>query len=84
MERGGRQQEEAVPSALILTCRLLADCGPHRGGDRRLRARPERAIDAGNLPLAVAAVADLRKLGANVDDALRRHRGRVLRSARRA
>lgn len=62
------EQEEAVPSALILTCRLLADFGRTEAATEGLRLGLERAIDSGNLPLAVAAIADLRKLGVNVDE----------------
>ena len=62
------EQEEAVPSALILTCRLLADFGRTEAATEGFRLGLERAIDSGNLPLAVAAIADLRKLGVNVDE----------------
>ena len=61
------EHEEAVPSALILTCRLLADAGRTEAATEGFRLGLERAIDSGNLPLAVAAIADLRKLGENVD-----------------
>ena len=44
------QQDASVPSALILTCRLLADVGPHRGGDRGLRARREARDRRGQPP----------------------------------
>ena len=64
------EQEEAVPSALILTCRLLADFGRTEAATEGLRLGLERAIDSGNLPLAVAAIADLRKLGTSVDEDL--------------
>ncbi len=62
------EQEEAVPSALILTCRLLADFGRTEAATEGLRLGLERAIDSGNLPLAVVAIADLRMLGVAVDD----------------
>src|SRR4051794_15214030 len=61
------QQDASVPSALILTCRLLADAGRTEAAIEGFELGVERAIDAGNLPLAVAAVADLRALGANVE-----------------
>ena len=51
------EQEESVPSALILTCRLLADFGRTEAAIEGFRLGLERAIDAGNLPLAVAAIA---------------------------
>jgi cAMP-dependent protein kinase regulator len=62
------EQEEAVPSALILTCRLLADFNRTEAATEGFRLGLERAIDSGNLPLAVAAIADLRKLGVDVDE----------------
>src|SRR4051812_8424847 len=61
------QQDASVPSALILTCRLLADAGRTEAAIEGFKLGVERAIDAGNLPLAVAAVADLRALGADVE-----------------
>jgi CRP-like cAMP-binding protein len=61
------QQDPSVPSALILTCRLLADAGRTEAAIEGLNLGVLRAIDSGNLPLAVAAVADLRMLGRNVD-----------------
>src|SRR3954470_22930375 len=61
------QQDSSVPSALILTCRLLADAGRTEAAIEGFQLGVERAIDAGNLPLAVAAVADLRALGTDVE-----------------
>lgn len=55
--------DPSVPSALILTCRLLADAGRTEAAVEGLELAVKRSIDTGNLPLAVAAVADLRKLG---------------------
>lgn len=60
-------QDASVPSALILTCRLLADAGRTEAAVEGLEVAVKRAIDTGNLPLAVAAVADLRQLGRPVD-----------------
>lgn len=61
------QQDPATPSALILTCRLLADAGRTEAAIEGLELAVKRCISSGNLPLAVAAVADLRKLGRNTD-----------------
>ncbi len=61
------EQEDAVPSALILTCRLLADAGRTEAATEGFELGVRRAIDAGNLPLAVAAIADLRALGVDVN-----------------
>ncbi len=61
------EQEDAVPSALILTCRLLADAGRTEAATEGFELGVRRAIDSGNLPLAVAAVADLRALGVDVN-----------------
>src|SRR5581483_12429024 len=58
--------EDALPSALILACRLLADLGRTEAAIEGLRLGVQKSIDTGNLPLAVAAVADLRKLNINV------------------
>ena len=62
--------DASVPSALILTCRLLADAGRTEAAIEGFRLGVKRAIDTGNLPLAVAAVGDLKMLGVNVDDHL--------------
>lgn len=59
-------QDASVPSALILTCRLLADAGRTEAAVEGLELGVKRAIDTGNLPLAVAAVGDLRLLGVDV------------------
>ncbi len=59
--------EDALPSALILSCRLLADLGRTEAAIEGLRLGVRKSIDTGNLPLAVAAVADLRKLGISVE-----------------
>lgn len=61
------EHDHSVPSALILTCRLLADAGRTEAAIEGLEVAVKRAIDTGNLPLAVAAVADLRQLGKPVD-----------------
>jgi CRP-like cAMP-binding protein len=60
------KQDASVPSALILTCRLLADSGRTEAAIEGFELAIKRAIDSGNLPLAVAAVGDLRTLGADV------------------
>ena len=62
------EHEDSVPSAPDPDVTPARRLRPHRGRHRGLRARSARAIDSGNLPLAVAAVADLRKLGVHVDD----------------
>ncbi len=64
------EQEDAVPSALILTCRLLADAGRTEAAIEGFKLGLRRAIDSGNLPLAVAAVADLRTLGVDTSELL--------------
>src|SRR6187431_702417 len=60
------QQDPSVPSALILTCRLLADAGRTEAAIEGFDLGVKRAIDTGNLPLAVAAVGDLKALGVEV------------------
>jgi cAMP-dependent protein kinase regulator len=60
------QQDASVSSALILTCRLLADAGRTEAAVEGFELGVKRAIDTGNLPLAVAALGDLRALGIDV------------------
>ena len=60
-------QDSSVPSALILTSRLLADAGRQEAAVEGFELGVKRAIDAGNLPLAVAAVGDLRMLGQDIE-----------------
>ncbi len=60
-------EHEGSPSALIITARLLADAGRAEAATEAFELALERSIDAGNLPLAVAAIADLRNLGRKID-----------------
>lgn len=60
------QQDASVSSALILTCRLLADAGRTEAAIEGFQLGVKRAIDTGNLPLAVAALGDLRALSVDV------------------
>ena len=60
------QQDSSVSSALILTSRLLADAGRTEAAVEGFELGVKRAIDTGNLPLAVAALGDLRALGIDV------------------
>src|SRR6478672_677640 len=60
------QHDASVPSALILTCRLLADAGRTEAAIEGFELGVKRAIDTGNLPLAVAALGDLRALNVDV------------------
>jgi CRP-like cAMP-binding protein len=60
------QHDASVPSALILTARLLADSNRTEAAVEGFELGVKRAIDTGNLPLAVAAVGDLRLLGVDV------------------
>ncbi len=64
------QQDASVSSALILTCRLLADAGRTEAAIEGFNLGVKRAIDTGNLPLAVAAVGDLKALGVDVNEHL--------------
>jgi cAMP-dependent protein kinase regulator len=52
-----------TPSGLLLAGRLLADLGRLEGAREALEICLVRSIDAGQLPLAVAACSDLRTLG---------------------
>jgi len=60
------QHDASVPSALILTCRLLAESGRTEAAIEGFQLGVKRAIDTGNLPLAVAAIVDLKGLGVDV------------------
>lgn len=60
------QGEPSSPSALILTSRLLAEAGRTEAAVEGFELGVAFAIDAGNLPLAVAAVGDLQSLGVDV------------------
>src|SRR5580658_4101381 len=60
------ERDPQTASALILTSRLLADAGRAEAATEGFEVGIQRAIDAGNLPIAVAAVGDLRGLGVNV------------------
>lgn len=57
------KHDASLPSALILTSRLLADANRTEAAIEGFELSLRRAIDAGNLPLAVAALSDLRALG---------------------
>ena len=60
-------EHDSSPSGLLLTCRLLADMGRQETAVEGLELAVKRAIDSGNLPLGVAAIWDLQKLGRPVD-----------------
>jgi CRP-like cAMP-binding protein len=61
------ERDASIPSSLVITCRLLEQMGRPEAAIEGFELAVHRAIDAGNLPLAVAAVADLRSLGVDVD-----------------
>jgi CRP-like cAMP-binding protein len=58
------ESEPANPVALLVSSRLIAELGRRAPAKDGLEAAVSRAIDAGNLPLAVAACLELRALGA--------------------
>lgn len=64
------ERDPTIPVALVIMGRLLADMGRTEASREGLELAVRCAIDAGNLPLAVAAVADLRTLGVDVEDPL--------------
>jgi CRP-like cAMP-binding protein len=59
-----------TPSALVVTARLLDQMGRRRAAVEGLKLAVQQAISEGNLPLATAAVGDLRALGADVAEPL--------------
>ncbi len=60
------EKDPSLASAIILTSRLLAEAGRSEAATEGFELGIHRAIDAGNLPIAVAAVGDLRGLGVDV------------------
>jgi CRP-like cAMP-binding protein len=59
-----------APSTILLTSRLLARMGRSHAAADGLLLAVRRAIHVGNLPLAVAAITELRGLGLEISDAL--------------
>jgi CRP-like cAMP-binding protein len=57
-------------SAIILTSRILSQMGRTRAAVDGLLLAVQRAIDAGDLPLAIVAIDQLRGLGAKVNEPL--------------
>lgn len=57
------QHDAASLSGLLLVGRLLAECGRQEVAREAFEVCIRRSIDAGILPVAVAACSDLRKLG---------------------
>src|SRR5690348_12545814 len=64
------ESDPANPSALVITCRLLTQMGRTEAAGEGFGLAVRRAIDAGNLPLAIAAIGDLRALDADVSEHL--------------
>jgi cAMP-dependent protein kinase regulator len=56
-------------SAIIVTARVLSQMGRTRAAIDGLHLAVQRSVEAGDLPLAVVAIDQLRGLGANVNDA---------------
>lgn len=59
------QADPALPSGLLLIGRLLAGFGRKEAAREAFETCVERAVDASQLPLAVAGCSDLRGLGGN-------------------
>src|SRR5260370_19479361 len=64
------ERDASIPSALVIACCLLAQIGRTEAAIEGFNLALGRAIDSGNLPLAIAAVADLRTLGVDVSEQL--------------
>ncbi|HEY5145364.1 MAG TPA: cyclic nucleotide-binding domain-containing protein [Polyangiaceae bacterium] len=64
------ERAPSMPSALVITCRLLEQMGRPEAAVEGFELAIRRAIDGANLPLAVAAIGDLRALGVDVRDDL--------------
>jgi cAMP-dependent protein kinase regulator len=64
------EKDPSIPSSLVITCRLLARMGRPEAATEGFGLAIRKAIDAGNLALSVAGVADLRALGVDISDFL--------------
>src|SRR5687767_1661432 len=64
------KSEPAAPLGLLITGRLLGVLGAAEGAARALAVSVSRAIDGGNLPLAVAACCELKRLGRDPGESL--------------
>jgi cAMP-dependent protein kinase regulator len=64
------ERDPSMPSALVITSRLLQQMGRTEAAVEGFGLAVKRAIDAVNLPLAIAAIGDLRALGEDVGDYL--------------
>jgi CRP-like cAMP-binding protein len=64
------EHDPSSPGALVITCRLLAQLGRTEAAAEGFSLAVRRSIDAGNLPFAISAAADLRALGVDVSDEL--------------
>jgi len=71
------------PSALILTSRLLEQMGRGRAAAEGLGMAVDGAVDAGNVPLAIAAIHDLRRMGVDVGEHMDRLASTFCRGAAR-
>jgi CRP-like cAMP-binding protein len=60
------ERDPSMPSALVITSRLLQQMGRTEAAVEGFGLAVKRAIDAVNLPLAIAAIGDLRALGEDV------------------
>lgn len=64
------ERDPSMPSAIVITSRLLAQMGRTEAAVDGFNLAVRRATDAANLPLAVAAIGDLRALGVDVSEHL--------------
>jgi CRP-like cAMP-binding protein len=64
------ERDPSMPSAIVITSRLLAQMGRTEAAVAGFDLAVRRATDAANLPLAVAAIGDLRALGVDVSEHL--------------
>ena len=60
------ERDPSNPGAVVITCRLLKQLGRTEAATEGFELAVRIAIDAGNLPLAVAAIGDLRALEVDV------------------
>src|SRR5258708_27967669 len=64
------ERDASIPSALVITCRLLEQMGRPEAAVGGFGVAVRRAMDARHLPLAVAPIGGLRALRRHVADDL--------------
>ena len=64
------ERDPAMPSALVITGRLLEQLGRKEAAIEAFEVAVRRATESGNLPAAIAAIGDLRALSADLTESV--------------